>query len=71
MRTAIIRVGFGDPAEMVRRVGNYLPANYWATYDRARDCIVITGSDVAGWTLDGFVVPRLASGFIFATETHQ
>jgi len=71
MRTAIIRVGFNDPELMVRRVNAYLPANYWATFDAVRDCVVITGSDVAGWTLDAYVLPRLARASIFATETHQ
>jgi hypothetical protein len=29
---------------------------------------VIYGHDDAGWTLDGYVLPRLASGLLFATE---
>ena len=29
---------------------------------------VIGGRDVAGWTLDAYVIPRLASGLYFATE---
>ena len=30
--------------------------------------IVVFGHDNAGWTLDGYVIPRLASGMIFAQE---
>lgn len=29
---------------------------------------VIEGRDNAGWTLDGYVIPRLASGLHFANE---
>jgi hypothetical protein len=29
---------------------------------------LIEGEDNAGWTLDGYVIPRLASGLIFAKE---
>ena len=30
--------------------------------------LLIVGTDVAGWTLDEYVIPRLASGLIFAEE---
>jgi hypothetical protein len=30
--------------------------------------IDITGTDQAGWTLDDYVIPRLASGLIVAKE---
>lgn len=30
--------------------------------------MVVEGEDDAGWTLDGYVIPRLASGLIFARE---
>ena len=50
--------------EQVRR---YLPRNY--TAEKApMDSIIIEGYDVAGWTLDGYVIPRLASGLYFAQE---
>jgi hypothetical protein len=29
---------------------------------------VIEGRDASGWTLDGYVLPRLASGLIFGEE---
>lgn len=47
----------------------YMPTNYTAnvlgTFDRR---ILISGHDNAGWTLDSYVLPRLASGLIFARE---
>lgn len=52
-----------DSVETVRR---YMPDNYSAV--ELDDRIVIVGSDFAGWTLDEYVIPRLASGLIFAVE---
>jgi hypothetical protein len=55
----------------------YLPDTYkilGATDTRDPDIpggsltFVIGGEDFYGWTLDGYVIPRLASGTIFATE---
>lgn len=48
----------------------YLPSNYTAHLegDLMWPIIVIEGHDDAGWTLDGYVIPRLASGLIFAKE---
>lgn len=46
------------PLETVLR---YLPGNYTAA-EQAPGHVVITGNDLAGWTLDGYVIPRLASG---------
>lgn len=44
-----------------------LPANFTAT--QVEDgTIYIQGRDEAGWTLEGYVIPRLASGLIFAEE---
>lgn len=53
----------------LQQVQAYMPANY--TANRASmfgGGILITGQDNAGWTLDGYVIPRLASGLIFARE---
>jgi hypothetical protein len=47
-------------------VQDYLPSNYKARQDG--DKIFIFGTDNAGWTLDGYVIPRLASGVMFARE---
>lgn len=55
-------------ARSVDEVRAYMPRNY-RVIDRGADmAILIEGVDVAGWTLDGYVIPRLASGLIFARE---
>lgn len=59
-RRAIVR------GETVDRVRAYLPANYTAS--ATDDGVLIVGRDDHGWTLDGYVIPRLASGLMFATE---
>jgi hypothetical protein len=50
----------------------YLPHNYsvigCVAVDDQIDHTVIMGQDDAGWTLDGYVLPRLASGLYSATE---
>ncbi len=53
----------------------YLPSNYRVVGtcpdpndDNGRDGTVIEGTDNAGWTLDGYVLPRLASGLYFGRE---
>ena len=61
------------------RVAQYLPANYTITqchYDDANAEVkvghvglVISGTDNAGWTAEGYVIPRLASGLITAELT--
>jgi len=62
MRYAILS-GQAKEFEVVKR---YLPRNY--------DCFVwgndlqIVGLDVAGWTLEDYVIPRLASGMYYARE---
>lgn len=62
-RHAVIK-GFGhDRLDEVRR---YLPSNYTADSDGGS--IFIHGVDSAGWTLTDYVIPRLASGLIFARE---
>lgn len=61
VRTAVVR-----GARDVEQVQRYMPANYEAS--AVDGMIVIIGVDVAGWTLDDYVIPRLASGLIFAKE---
>lgn len=62
-RHAVIR-GLGhDKLETVRR---YLPSNYTADSDGGS--IFIHGEDSLGWTLDDYVIPRLASGMYYARE---
>jgi hypothetical protein len=58
------------------KVEAYMPGNYRVIWtgehpdyaDRGWKAAVIAGKDSAGWTLDGYVIPRLASGMIAATE---
>lgn len=63
VRQAIITSGARDTAH-VRR---FLPSNYAVT-EREDGTLVIAGRDSHGWTLDGYVLPRLASGLIYARE---
>ena len=70
-----------DDAISEEHVQNYLPQGYTAkieylpgnqagkTSNAMR--IVIRGYDIAGWTLDGYVIPRLATGLIVATEVFE
>lgn len=73
MRVAIVTGG----ADSLKQVQAYMPHNYEAREVRAAtivgraDIIVIVGSDDAGWTLDGYVIPRLASGLIWAEEVTE
>jgi hypothetical protein len=59
------------------QVQSALPHNYIARLDTAsyidgrtggQPVIIIEGVDDAGWTLDGYVIPRLATALIIATE---
>lgn len=58
-------------------VAAYLPQNYkiisvtWGKDDddtRKIGHCIISGTDNHGWTLDGYVIPRLGSGLIAAKE---
>ena len=57
-------------AQNAKALWAYLPANYAITsgIQGAEPRYLISGKDVAGWTLDDYVIPRLASGLIWATE---
>jgi hypothetical protein len=61
-RTAVVQ-----SATPIETIARYLPDNYSVRMG-AGGKPVITGEDVAGWTLDDFVIPRLASGLIWAEE---
>jgi len=56
----------------LRVVQRYLPSNYSASAVSTPDGpgILISGIDVAGWTLGGYVLPRLASGNLSAREVY-
>jgi hypothetical protein len=62
LRHAILPGRHAD-LEAIRR---YLPSNYSADSDGGS--VFIHGEDNAGWTLDGYVLPRLASGLYFGRE---
>jgi len=53
-------------------VDAYLPFNYKVAAsgvgEDGRDAVVIRGEDDSGWTLDDYVLPRLASGLYFGAE---
>jgi len=71
-RTVIVtneRIPWGakTPQDALRIVARYLPSNYTAVV-RMDDKIAIWGTDVAGWTMDDYVIPRLASGGIYVKE---
>lgn len=48
-------------------IERYLPSNYYVI-DILESGVLIEGEDVLGWTLDGYVIPRLASGWFRAEE---
>ena len=72
MRYAIAMLSGSDTAETVAR---YLPGNYrvvgeisiWEAEEAPRG-VLIEGMDHAGWTLEDYVIPRLASGLIGCQE---
>ena len=67
-RSAVI-VGNGITPE---RVAAYLPRGYRVVESdvagRDGDSVIITGHDSCGWTMDDYVLPRLASGGMFGLE---
>ena len=61
--------GSEDPNVLLARVERYLPSNYSASVGEGR--VIIEGEDVAGWTWDSYIVPRLASGLIFVDKVGE
>lgn len=57
----------GWSGDGVATVERYLPGNYEVVFN-SDDGIVIAGDDDHGWTLDDYVLPRLASGLIWGQE---
>lgn len=51
---------------MQARAENYMPSNY-RTIEHQHS-LYLVGEDNCGWTLEDYVLPRLASGSIFANE---
>jgi len=64
IRRALIPV-VGDADEQ-RRIDALLPPSYHL--EQAKEGLVIAGHDKWGWTLDEYVIPRLASALIPAKE---
>lgn len=61
-----------DPAEVVAA---YLPVNYGVSGPTTegvdgKPVVLIEGEDVAGWTLDDYVIPRLLSGLMGCREMY-
>jgi len=57
--------------DSLRAVQAYMPDNYGAVEvnnDFGTSEILIVGYDVSGWSLDAYVIPRLACGLIWAKE---
>ena len=70
-RTALV-FGSNITAE---RVANYLPSNYTVvdadvTGDDG-DSVIIGGHDVAGWTIEQYIAPRLGTGGMFLADDYH
>jgi len=58
--------GLYERNKLQTRVALLLPPNYCLAEED--DALFIDGSDDRGWTLDGFVIPRLAAAQVTARE---
>jgi hypothetical protein len=68
------RFAFVRGARRREEVAAYLPEGFALLGEGMSDgrtFYVIGGYDNAGWTLDGYVIPRLASGLIAAEEVTE
>jgi hypothetical protein len=45
-----------------------LPLNYRVIGTNTDGNVMVVGNDNAGWTLDGYVIPRLGSALIYTEE---
>ena len=50
-----------------KAIAAYLP-HYYKVVEVTESETIIEGEDFHGWTLDGYVIPRLASGWYFCEE---
>lgn len=62
-----------EPSVFVSQLSEYLPGNYSVegavvAVDGSLLGALIVGQDKAGWTLEDYVLPRLASGLLFGEE---
>jgi hypothetical protein len=63
-----MRVAYCDTTK-VEDVAPLLPANYRVIgVELSTSRILIGGEDNAGWTLDGYVIPRLGSSLVYTEE---
>ena len=73
-RTAVIRLSRNQDEHTVAA---YLPGNYRVVGVEPNpnvpgtSLVTIEGDDDHGWTLDGYVLPRLASGMLYGDETTE
>jgi hypothetical protein len=51
----------------IEEVSAYLPSNY-NVMELRKGLLMIYGTDHHGWTMQGYVLPRLGSGLIAARE---
>lgn len=51
-------------------IAAYLPSRY-KVVEVTDTATIIEGEDFCGWTLDGYVIPRLASGWYMAEEIFE
>lgn len=63
----MVRTAHVSGARDADQVAAYLPSNY-KVIGGDEKVIVIQGEDYAGWTLDGYVIPRLGSGLMGCRE---
>jgi len=70
--TRYARVTSSLPTVDAKTVAAYLPANYRVATDEhfgeLEGIVIIEGEDEAGWTLDDYIIPRLASGLMTCVE---
>jgi hypothetical protein len=68
------RFAFVRGSRRREEVAAYMPSGYAVIgegMEDGRTFYVIGGYDSAGWTLDGYVIPRLGSGLIAAQEVTE
>jgi hypothetical protein len=73
VRRAAIRTNYDRAETALAAIAAYMPGNYDVIEARFEQdgigwVVFIEGEDNAGWTLDDYVLPRLASGFYFGRE---
>lgn len=67
-RRAVLRADSEQAAcKLARQVKNYLPSNYQVVGCHG-GVVTVEGHDRFGWTLEDYVLPRLASGLLHAEE---